>query len=186
MRRRWAVLLAVVAVVPTGCGGTFVAEAGVPECEASGELVAIAQAVPTARFVPCIEDFPVGWTFGGMDVRKGRASFWLDNDRVGPHSVQVTLEEACDTTGATALPPLGRGAQRSLRVDELDARSRGAWLHQYNGGCVTWDFEVPSGVYDFDAFNVELETALDFFPRSSIADEVRRRYGADLDVTAGA
>ena len=184
MRPVRAQALVLVGVLLAGCGGDGVAaEAGVPECEPSGELVAIAQAVPSAAFVPCIEEFPVGWSFGGMDVRNGRASFSLSNDRAGVRSVEVTLDETCDTSGATELSSAGR-PRRFLRVDELAARRRGAWLHRFAGGCVTYGFSVPTGTYDFDAFNVELEAALGFFSRREIAADVRRRYGTELDGTS--
>ena len=45
---------------------------------------------------------------------------------------------------------------------------------------------MPKGRYDFDAFNVELDAALDFFDRSTIAAEVADRYGARLDVAGPA
>lgn len=177
MRAQAALLAAVLAT--TGCAGQ-VASAGVPECEPSGELVTIAQAVPSARAIPCIRELPIGWSFSGMDVRDGRARFWLGNDRAGARAVRVTLEETCDTKGATELsdrPP----TRRFLRVDQLARRNAGAWLHLFGGGCVTYDFAVPKDTYDFDAFNVELDAALDFFPRSAVDAEVRRRYDAELD-----
>lgn len=181
MRRGRALVPALVCGLLAGCGGDGVAaEAGVPECEPSGELVAIAQAVPTATFVPCIEEFPVGWSFGGMEVRNGHASFSLSNDRAGVRSVEVTLDETCDTSGATELSSTGR-PRRYLRVDELAARRRGAWLHRFAGGCVTYAFSVPTDTYDFDAFNVELEAAMGFFSRREIAADVRRRYDTELD-----
>ena len=186
MRPGRALVLALAGSLAAGCGGEgLVAEAGVPECEPSGELVAIAQAVPTATFVPCIEEFPVGWSFGGMDVRDGHASFSLSNDRAGVRSVEVTLDETCDTSGATELSSAGR-PRRYLRVDELAARRRGAWLHRFAGGCVTYGFSVPTDTYDFDAFNVELEAALGFFSRREIAADVRRRYGTELEGTPAA
>lgn len=169
-----------VAFVVAGCGGGLAARAGVPECEPSGELVTIAQAVPSARLVPCIEELPIGWRFSGMDLRRGRARFWLGNDRAGARAVRVTLDPACDTSGATAIPS-DLTTRRSLRLDRLDVRNAGAWFHEFTGGCVTWDFTVPRGTYDFDAFNVELDAALGLFPRTDIAAEVRDRYDAELD-----
>ena len=184
MRPGQGLALVLVGALVAGCGSDgFAAEAGVPECEPSGELVAIAQAVPSATFVPCIEEFPVGWSFGGMDVRDGHATFSLSNDRAGVRSVEVTLAETCDTSGATELSSAGR-PRRFLRVDELAARRRGAWLHRFVGGCVTYGFSVPTDTYDFDAFNVELEAALGFFSRREIATDVRRRYGTELDAAS--
>jgi hypothetical protein len=178
------VALVVVAIASAGCGSDLATPAGVPECEPSGELVIIAQAVPSATLVPCIDTLPIGWEFAGMDVRRDRSRFWLGNDRAGARAVRISLEETCDTARATALPPDDPRTVRSLRLDQLEPRSTGAWFHEFPGGCVTYDFSVPKGRYDFDAFNVELDAALDFFERSAIATEVADRYGAPLDVAA--
>ena len=170
------------ALLVSGCATEVTARAGVPECEPSGELVIIAQAVPSASLVPCIDTLPIGWRFSGMDVRRGRARFWLGNDRAGARAARITLEATCDASGATALPPDDPRTRRSLRLDQLEPRSIGAWFHEFPGGCATYDFTVPKGRYDFDAFNVELEAALDFFDRSAIAAEVGERYDAPLDL----
>lgn len=180
MRSLPAVALAV-ALVGAGCGVDLSARQGVPECEPSGELVLIAQSVPSARHVPCIGTLPIGWDFSGMDVRRGRARFWLGNDRAGARAVRVTLAATCDTSGATELLSDRPSTRRFLRLDQLAVRNVGAWLHTFEGGCVTYDFAVPKSSYDFDAFNVELDAALDFFARDDIAAEVGERYDATLD-----
>lgn len=176
-----AVAIAAAATVLTGCGGDIVTSAGVPDCEPSGELVTIAQAVPSARFVPCIETFPIGWAFGEMELRDGRARFSLRNDRLGRQAVRVTLAATCDTSGSTEVPASGEAIRRSVRVDELGTHSRGAWLHEFEGGCVSYEFAVPRGRYDFEAFEAELDTALDFISRAALAREVERRYDTELD-----
>ena len=172
---------ALLPLVLAGCGADLSAREGVPECEPSGELVLIAQAVPSAEQVPCIASLPIGWDFAGMDVRRGRARFWLGNDRVGPRAVRVTLQATCDTAPATELPSDDPETRRFLRLDQLAARNTGAWLHTFDGGCTSYDFAVPKRSYDFDAFNVELHAALDFFARDDIADEVLDRFDAELD-----
>ncbi|MEX2658471.1 MAG: hypothetical protein WD232_02150 [Acidimicrobiales bacterium] len=181
MTRARAVAVAAAAILLAGCGGDIATSAGVPDCEPSGELVTIAQAVPSARFVPCIETFPIGWSFGEMELRDGRARFWLRNDRVGRQAVRVTLAARCDTSGSTEAPAPDEDIRRSLRVDDLDTHSRGTWLHEFEGGCVSYDFAVPRGRYDFDAFEVELDAALDFISRAALAREVERRYDTELD-----
>lgn len=181
MSRSLVVFACLAAVALPGCDAGLTTTTGVPACEPSGELVTIAQAVPTARFVPCIRSFPVGWSFGGMEIEDGEASFWLRNDRVGPRAARVTLTPSCDTTGATRVPSDGGATRRSLRIDELGTRDRGTWLHEFSGGCVTFAFSVREGTYDLDRFNVELDDAIDLFPRAALAEEVERRYGAELD-----
>ena len=45
----------------------------------------VAQAVPSATLIPCIDRLHTGWTYGGSEVRSGFVRFWLDSDRVGDH-----------------------------------------------------------------------------------------------------
>jgi hypothetical protein len=68
-----------------------------------GELfVLMAQSVPSATLIPCIEALPAGWTYGGSDVSDALARFWLDSDRGGLHAVEVSLTASCRITGAAS------------------------------------------------------------------------------------
>ncbi|HEV3503837.1 MAG TPA: hypothetical protein VG637_00960, partial [Actinomycetes bacterium] len=90
MRRRLLVLVTAWLLL-AGCavqsGSTF-AEAREPSCRYQGRegtalMVLIAQAVPTASQLPCVELKPAGWTVSGVFVRNGRVRFDLNSDRVG-------------------------------------------------------------------------------------------------------
>ena len=93
-----------------------------------GVFVLLAQSVPSATQLPCVSEFPVGWTFGGSDISSGLARFWLDSDRGGIHAVEVSLRRSCDTTGAVEEQPAPDevGTQR-LR----QARFAGAVVHRH-------------------------------------------------------
>src|SRR5207253_1051072 len=62
-----------------------------PECGTGNAMILMAQAVPSATRLPCIATLPSGWTFGGADMQRGRARFWLDSDRAGARAIVVTL-----------------------------------------------------------------------------------------------
>ena len=49
------------------------AAAGRPLCTDTedGVFVLLAQSVPSATQLPCVSEFPVGWTFGGSDISRG-------------------------------------------------------------------------------------------------------------------
>ena len=98
------------------CAAIVVALAVLPACESrqlhqvtcevgDPSLVLAAQAVPTASLLPCIEEFPVGWIFGGSEIERGLASFWLDSDRAGFQAVRVSLTETCDVSEAIEVTP---------------------------------------------------------------------------------
>ncbi len=64
---------------------------GSPACGTGDGMTLMAQAVPSATLLPCVNSLNTGWTVGGMRVERGRAEFWLDSDRLGPRAVSVTL-----------------------------------------------------------------------------------------------
>ena len=70
-----------------------------------GIFVLLAQSVPSATQLPCVSEFPSGWTFGGSNISDGLARFWLDSDRAGIHAVEVALRPSCDTTDAIEQRP---------------------------------------------------------------------------------
>lgn len=63
-------------------------------------IVMVAQAVPSARFGPCLDGLEAGWKAHDLRAESGRAWFWLDSDRVGDRFLTVTLLEECDTAGS--------------------------------------------------------------------------------------
>ena len=95
------------------------ADVGNADCGTGRTMQLMAQAVPTATKLPCIEELPLGWGTEQASVVRGRASFtlrigWLE--MVSP--VTVTLTETCP-------------ADTALQTIPVD------------GGCVT--YQVPPG-----------------------------------------
>ncbi|HEY0125724.1 MAG TPA: hypothetical protein VGB58_01155, partial [Blastococcus sp.] len=85
----------------------------------SNGVVLMAQAVPTASWVPCLEGMPLGWHFSDMDVDRGSARFWLDSDRDGVHAIEIRLTRACSTLGATEIPSDRPEMRRLERVSQV-------------------------------------------------------------------
>ena len=65
-----------------------------PGCGTNNTMILMAQAVPSAHAIPCVDALPPGWSIGGVSVRAADARFWLDSDRYGPHAVQIGLRSA--------------------------------------------------------------------------------------------
>lgn len=82
--------------------------AELPRCLESGvslpgSLVLEAQAVPTARYGPCISQLEPGWEANDLRAESGQAWIWLDSDRMGDRFLTVTLQRSCDVgTAVTA------------------------------------------------------------------------------------
>lgn len=167
-------------VLATGCVGP---ETTMPGCEPGGRLGILAQAVPTASQVPCIKEMPVGWNFESLDVDSGRARFWLDSDRAGLRAAEVELSSTCDIRGATRVAAEEETTERYQRLTALSPRFVGATYDVFEGGCVTYRYELVNGPHI--ALYQELHDAVSLFPRQALADDVRADLGLDLDPKDG-
>jgi hypothetical protein len=178
MRRR---LLVVACLALAGCatpqsGSSFV-EAHEPSCTYAGRqgtslVVLMAQAVPTASQLPCVELKPPGWTVSDVFVRNGRARFALDSDRVGVGAVRVVLERFCAIGNATRVPSDHPGTRRYQEVISIEPgrRYQGAVYYVFPGGCVTYRLDFRS---DEQARPLgEVSLALGFVTRDALRQTV--------------
>ncbi|RBY92960.1 hypothetical protein [Blastococcus sp. TF02A-30] len=102
----------------------------------------LAQSVPTATWVPCLEALPLGWDVAGLEASDDEARFWLDSDRDGVHAVEIRLDGGCDTTGATQIPSDREGMQRWERVTEVTPQYVGTRSYLFEGGCISVLFRL--------------------------------------------
>jgi hypothetical protein len=126
----------------------------------------MAQSVPSAAYVPCISDFPVGWTFGGERIRNGQTEFWMNSDRAGFRALKVLLTPICDVRRAVEVPP-EPGEPPMKRYEEpkvLPPTFSGNRYYVFPGGCVTYRFSfLHGGTF---AQVVEASQALSFADRA--------------------
>jgi len=162
------IALVAVGIVASGCGQFR--NTAIPLCDVrdrnSSSLILMAQAVPSAAYIPCISEFPAGWRFGGERLRNGRPEFWLDSDRAGFRAVTVTLTRSCDTSDAVEVP-IETGEPQMERYEEPDSlppNLSGDRYYVFAGGCVTYRFAfLPGATY---AQVVEASEALTFISRA--------------------
>jgi hypothetical protein len=95
--RRWLILVAAAAVVLSSCSNLGVELPACPDQGASlpGSILLEAQAVPTARYGPCLRQLEPGWEAHDLRARSGRAWFWIDSDRMGDRFLTVSLQKSC-------------------------------------------------------------------------------------------
>jgi hypothetical protein len=163
-----ALSLTVVAVLLGGCQA--MSTESMPLCpgpnRSDSALILMAQSVPSAAYVPCIAEFPAGWSFGGERLRNGRSEFWIDSDRAGLGAVRVILTAACDVHGAIEVPP-EVGEPPMKRYEEpnvLPPTFSGNRYYVFPGGCVTYRFSfLPGATF---AQVVEASEALTFYSRA--------------------
>ena len=188
MRRR---LLLALALLLAGCsmgapGGQGGGEADgfalsrQPVCEFGGSvrvplLVLMAQAVPTASQLPCVDldHLTAEWVVSDVFVRNGRARFALDSYRdLDHHAVVVVLERTCRFGKVTRVPSDHPGIQRYQEVSEIrSGEFRGAIYYLFRGGCVTYRLDFRGGEQARPLGDVVL--ALGFVGRDAVAAAIR-------------
>ena len=149
MSRRPGGLLALfVALLLAGCVRPVVLDSEVVACREGDEatpangVVLLAQSVPSASWVPCLEVIPLGWDVSGLEATDDDARFWLDSDRDGVRAVEIRLDEGCDTTGATRIPSDREGMQRWERVEQVTPQYLGTRYYVFDGGCISLVFRL--------------------------------------------
>src|SRR4029450_24878 len=95
----------------------------------------MAQSVPTASLVPCVEILPVGWTLGDVVVADDRSRFTMTSDRGGVLVAELTA--SCDLAGAVEQTSEQPGARRHLRAERNAAGVAITRTYTFPGSCVT-------------------------------------------------
>ena len=153
------------------------------EGTASNAVVLMAQAVPTATWVPCLRTtLPQGWEFRHLDARTGVARFWLDSDRDGPDPIQVRLESSCDTAGATEIPSDRDGMHRFERVTMTTPRFEGRRYYVFDGGCITFVFKLEEGGENRAEALALATQSVGAISRKDLQDQVHAESGGRLEL----
>jgi hypothetical protein len=140
----------------------------------------MAQAVPTASQLPCVELLPAGWRVSDVFVRNGRVRFSLDSDRVGTRAVQVIFQQFCTLGTVTRVPTDHPGTRRYQEVISIEPgrRYQGAVHYLFPGGCVTYQLDFRS---DEQARPLgEVLLALGFVPRDALRQTLDDFSGGKL------
>ncbi len=153
-------------------------------CDSREPLWLMAQAVPSASLVPCVQLLPVGWTLAAVKVQDGRAHISFDTDRAGTAAVTVELTASCDLAGATEVTSEQSGARRYLRVDRNSTVASATRVYTFPGGCITQRFRGagPSALRLSDTASTEFG----FITREALRQALSQRSGGRLTLDAAA
>jgi len=149
-------------------------------CAPHEPLLLMAQSVPTASLVPCIEILPVGWTLGDVVVGDGSSRFTLTSDRGGVLVAELT--PSCDLGGAVELTSEQPEARRYLRIERNPAGVVMTRTYTFPGGCVTQRLVAPEA--SRQQLASESSSALGFTTRDDLAAALRRDSGGRLELNA--
>jgi tRNA A-37 threonylcarbamoyl transferase component Bud32/membrane-associated phospholipid phosphatase len=134
----------------------------------------MAQSVPSASLIPCLQLVPVDWRVAEVAVNNGRSVITLDHDRGGRAALVVRLTAACDLTGAKEVTSEQRGARRYYRARDATR------IYKFSGGCVIQRFSAagPSAPRMSDT----AATELGFTTRAALQAALSRRSGGRLQL----
>jgi membrane-associated phospholipid phosphatase/tRNA A-37 threonylcarbamoyl transferase component Bud32 len=143
-------------------------------CRDLEPLWLMAQSVPSASLIPCLQLVPFDWTVAEVAVNNGRSVITLDHDRGGKAAMVVRLSAACDLAGATEVTSEQRGATRWYRARD-NTRA-----YKFPGGCVTQRFSGagPSALRMSDTASTEFG----FITRQELRQALSRRSGGRLEL----
>jgi membrane-associated phospholipid phosphatase/tRNA A-37 threonylcarbamoyl transferase component Bud32 len=142
----WAAILALLVVAAVNSTAIINTEMAVAtplhrtdvDCGHLEPLWLMAQSVPSASLVPCVQLLPVGWSVAEVAVNNGRSVITLDHDRGGRAALVVRLTASCDRAGAREVSSEQRGASRWYRARDNTR------IYVFPGGCVTQRFSAAA------------------------------------------
>ena len=173
-------------VAVTLCAAALVSSCGIeerarPDCEDRyvDTLVVMAQSVPSAELVPCLDALPAGWSFVETESDQDGSEMVLDSDRGGMRALVVTLHERCDHRGADQVPSDEPGTRRYERIRALAPSYSSVRYYEFEGGCVVYDFDL--GADRVSSLVNEASLMLGFVSRDELHDQVERLSDGRID-----
>jgi hypothetical protein len=140
----------------------------------------MAQSVPSASLIPCLQLVPADWKVAEVAVNNGRSVITLDHDRAGRAALVVRLTASCDLAGATEVTSEQQGARRYLRVDPNTTEFSATRAYTFPGGCVTQHFSAagPSALRLSDTASTEFG----FITRQELRQALSQRSHGRLEL----
>ena len=140
----------------------------------------MAQSVPSASLIPCLQLVPVDWKVAEVAVNNGRSVITLDHDRGAKAAMVVRLSASCDLAGATEVTSEQPGARRYLRVDPNSTEFSATRAYTFPGGCVTQRYRAagPSALRLSDTASTEFG----FITREELGQALSQRSQGRLEL----
>jgi membrane-associated phospholipid phosphatase/tRNA A-37 threonylcarbamoyl transferase component Bud32 len=184
----WALILALVVLAALNSRNIFSTEVAVKTglgvkdvgCGDLEQLWLMAQSVPSASLIPCLQFASIDWRVAEVAVNNGRSVITLDHDRAGSGAMVVRLTASCDLAGATEVTSEQSGARRYLRLDRTSTRFSATRAYTFSGGCVTQRFRGagPSAFRLSDTASTEFG----FITREELRQALERRSHGRLEL----
>jgi hypothetical protein len=185
----WAAILALVVVVALNTRFFFSTEETVETplgfndvgCGDLEALWLMAQSVPSASLVPCVQLLPVGWQVAQVTVNDGRSVITVDHDRAGKAAVVVELTSSCDPDRlGDEVTSEQRWARRYWRVDREFPVFAATRSYVFSGGCITERITVPTA--SGQRLNTESSSAIGLTTRQQLRQARSQRSNGRLQL----
>jgi hypothetical protein len=142
--------VAIASLALTGCS-QLLPQRGVrlfcvpPRDSVESGVVLMAQADRSARFVPCVEAYPAGWTLASFDARSGEVVMTFDSDRAGLAALKVTFAGTCHAEGSTKLSDEVGVTTVREKVLGLKPNYKVNRYYMFRGGCMMFALNFRNG-----------------------------------------
>jgi hypothetical protein len=153
------------------------------DCSQLEPLWLMAQSVPSASLVPCVQLLPVGWSVAEVAVNNGRSVITLHHDRAGKRAVVVRLTSSCDLAGTAEVTSEQPGARRYLRVDQAAPGFSATRAYAFLGGCITARIRAPAA--GGQQLTTETSSAIGFTTRQELRQALSQRSDGRLELDSG-
>jgi membrane-associated phospholipid phosphatase/tRNA A-37 threonylcarbamoyl transferase component Bud32 len=181
------VLLVLAAIVPTFVAWALETDRDTASlytsdirCSDQEALWLMAQAVPTAAAVPCVQLDPAGWSLNDVKAGSGFASIVFDIVQpLQEAAISVDLAASCDLAGAVEVSSEQPGARRYIRIDRSATPTRVTRIYVFQGGCITERFVSDIAP---ERLASEASSTFGFVTRSQLASDLSRRSAGRLQL----
>lgn len=167
----------VIASLAVSAGACSVSDTAMPRCRTDQRLGIVAQSVPGAAYVPCVERLPAGWQFNGLHVTSADTRFSIQSDR-DPRPVHIELQKSCDVRGAVPTEPRAIGVRSYQRTYTIEPRYAATTYDVFPGGCVTTQFNFKRGPHV--TLIDEMQQAIGLYSRRELSSGLSKTYGIKL------
>ena len=140
----------------------------------------MAQSVPSASLVPCVQLLPVGWGVDEVAVNTGRSVITVNHDRAGRGALVVEFTASCDVAGAVEVTSEQPGARRFLTIDRDAPGFSATRSYAFPGGCIAERFTAPAA--SGRQLATETSSVIGFTTRAELREALTRRSDGRLQL----
>ena len=135
----------------------------VPTCDTTsrGRLLLMAQSVPDATLIPCVEKLPAGWELSNAHSRTLESVLLFTTDTFDL-DVEVVLSPSCDVSSARQVDSPRPGTELFL------GNGGKTFSFVFDGGCISFDYETSQLAQSLEGR--ALRAAVPFMTRDMLRD----------------